>query len=119
MYTNSQLLDFVKALRANVDQKHSPIASMIAFELKMPRETIREMLRDVNDTLHGFKLMQLGQDVDLCKDCNKPLTTENRVTGPSFTDDKQIVEPNERVCFDCAIARTKQVQYRFEKPSEV
>lgn len=99
MTTIQQQLDFISELHENYDLN---CRERITTN-REPKKVV-ELLRDIHESLLGVRNWQLGQKVELCSDCNAPLSQHNRVNF-AVVDGQVIVGRGEHVCERCTDAR--------------
>lgn len=104
MNTIQQQLDFISELRENYDLN---CRERITTN-REPKKVV-ELLRDIHESLVGVRNWQLGQKVELCGDCNAPLSNHNRVNF-AVVDGQVIVGRGEHVCDRCTDARERKLK---------
>lgn len=101
--TIQQQLDFISELRENYDLN---CRERITTN-REPKKVV-ELLRDIHESLVGVRNWQLGQKVELCSDCNAPLSAQNRENF-AVSNDQVIVTRNEHVCDRCTDKRIERL----------
>lgn len=100
--TIEQQLEFITELRQAFDREERERVAMI----RTPEQTA-QLLKDIHENLIGVRNWQHGQKVDLCTDCNKPLTTGN-YADTEFYDVVLTAEDN--ICIPCADKRLERLE---------
>jgi len=106
MTTIQQQIDFIVELRESYDSEQRE-----RIVVKHPADKVAELLRDINDSLHGMRLLQLNpKEVEFCSDCNQALTPHNRVNYAA-AEGLVIVGRGDHVCDRCTEARIERVKH--------
>ena len=99
-----QQREFIEELRENFER-----SERLRIETKRPPEQVAQLLRDLCTTLLGAERFALGQDVELCNDCNQPFTELNAKVAFGADENHVVVHPDDKVCEQCTTKRLERL----------
>lgn len=102
MTTINQQIDFMHELRDSFDSNQRE-----RIATNRSPEQVAELLRDIEENLHAVRFWQVAQKVELCIDCNQPITSKNKV-AIGVTENSIVVHPGESVCIRCTTIRAQK-----------